>query len=324
MRNTGPIVVLTDHSSTEGSSALLARAVEWVTDAAPLVLDARHFYDGGEGVLRVDGLPTLAVPSEHIEVQPSALVVYEIPPIDRHRFTRFQAAVARSGIPCLGADAQAWRNATDKRRTVERFRAGGIRQEESLVLDDPTPSAALAAFERLGHDVWTRPAIGFGGRDVFHATTEAQLHAARELYRKTGTSWLLTRDAQNFDERGRRHQYRVVVLGRRVLRVCEHVQTDPDAPCNEAQGAVSTVLPLNALPRRLHELAIRATASVGLPFGGVDLVPENGGVVFEVNVHPVLDVPQGFETVAVPFLVAHLSEADSPDVPRSAAVHPHP
>ncbi|WP_159080567.1 hypothetical protein [Nocardia suismassiliense] len=52
MRNTGPIVVLTDHSSTEGSSALLARAVEWVTDAAPLVLDARHFYDGGEGVLR--------------------------------------------------------------------------------------------------------------------------------------------------------------------------------------------------------------------------------------------------------------------------------
>ncbi|MDQ2710153.1 MAG: hypothetical protein M3Z25_22145, partial [Actinomycetota bacterium] len=55
--------------------------------------------------------------------------------------------------------------------------------------------------------------------------------------------WLMSVDADNFTSGGRRHQFRVVVLGDQVLRVCEHVQADPDAPCNEAQGAVSTVLP---------------------------------------------------------------------------------
>lgn len=307
MINTSDIVVMTDHSSTEGSSDQLARAVELVTGTPPLIVDARHFYDGGDGVLRLGARPTLVVPSENVEVQPRALVIYEIPPGDRHRFAHFQAAVARSGIPCLGADARAWRDATDKQCTVARFRAEGIPQEESLVLNRPTWHATLSAFARLGRNVWTRPTIGFGGRDVCHVTTEAQLHAARDLYQKSGSSWLLTRDAHNFDEHGRRHQYRVVVLGERVLRVCEHIQDNPDAPCNEAQGAVSTVLAPDALPEHLLELAVRATASVGLSFGGVDLVPEGGGVVFEVNVHPVLDVPRGLETVALPFVLTHLA-----------------
>ncbi|KAA8886048.1 alpha-L-glutamate ligase [Nocardia colli] len=321
MPSSSDVVVMTDQSSAEGSSAQLARAVELVTGAAPLILDARHFYDGGDGALRLDG--RLVIPSEALDVQPSVLIVYEIPPHDRSRFTRFQADVARSGIPCLGADAQAWRNATDKRHTVDRFRAAGIAQAESLVLDRPTLATALTAFDRLGRNVWARPAVGFGGRDVFHITTAARLHAACEHYRRIGSSWLLTRDAHNFDEHGRRHQYRVVVLGERVLRVCEHVQTDPDAPCNESRGAISTVLAPDVLPQHLRELAVRATASVGLPFGGVDLVPERGGAVFEVNVHPVLDVPQGFETVAVPFVLAHLTDATVNVPARPESVRPH-
>ncbi|MFE9576854.1 RimK family alpha-L-glutamate ligase [Nocardia sp. NPDC006044] len=317
MRSTSDVVVLTDHSSTEGSSGQLARAVELVTGAAPSILDARHFYDGGEGALRPGG--RLVIPAEAVDVRPSVLIVYEIPPADRCRFTRFQADVARNGIPCLGTDAQAWRQATDKRHTVECFRAAGIPQPDSLVLDRPT----LAAFDRLGRNVWTRPVVGYGGHDVFHVTTAAQLHAACEHYRRIGSGWLLSRDAHNFDEHGRRHQYRVVVLGDRVLRVCEHVQTDPDVPCNESYGAISTVLAPDALPQPLRELAVRATASVGLPFGGVDLVPERGGAVFEVNVHPVLDVPQGFETVAVPFVLAHLTDAAAhrPALPESSRTH---
>ncbi len=89
--------------------------------------------------------------------------------------------------------------------------------------------------------------------------------------------------------------------------MCEHVQADPDAPCNEAQGAVSTVLPAEELPVKYRRLAVAATRSLGLSFGGVDLVTENGGVVFEVNVHPMLDVPGGLESVAIPFVRAHLS-----------------
>jgi hypothetical protein len=51
---------------------------------------------------------------------------------------------------------------------------------------------------------------------------------------------------------------------------------------------------------------------LGLPFGGVDLATENGGVVFEVNVHLTLDVPGGLESVAIPFVQAHLRQPRPP------------
>jgi glutathione synthase/RimK-type ligase-like ATP-grasp enzyme len=308
------IVVMTDFGSTEGSSGQLQRAVELLTGDSPAVVDARHFYDGGNGHVRLDrSTATLHVPAEGVVLRPSVVIVYEIPPTDRHRFVRFQRTLARSRLTCLSTEARAWRNATEKHLTVGRFRRAGISQMESVVLRRPTRETATAAFHRLGRDVWTRPAIGFGGRDVFHVTSEDQLRAAADLYATSGTRWLITRDAGNFDSHGRRHQYRIVVLGSRVLRVCEHIQDNPDAPCNEAQGAVSTVLPLDAISRDLLDLAVDATRSLGLQFGGVDLVPENGGAVFEVNVHPVLDVPHGFHTVALPFVQAHLNPPTTTD-----------
>jgi hypothetical protein len=79
---------------------------------------------------------------------------------------------------------------------------------------------------------------------------------------------------------------------------------DPDRA--ESRGALSTVIPVDDFPPDFSQLAISATRSLGLPFGGVDLAIENGGVVFEVNVHPVLDVPGGLETLAIPFVQAHL------------------
>ncbi|GAA5092554.1 hypothetical protein [Nocardia iowensis] len=46
-----------------------------------------------------------------------------------------------------------------------------------------------------------------------------------------------------------------------------------------------------------------------MPFGGVDIAAENGGVVFEVDVHPVLTGEQGFDTTVIPFVQAHLAES---------------
>lgn len=312
------IVLMTDHSSGEGSRPLLQSAVELLLGVSPVLIDARRFMDGGGGRVRRDRRDlSLEVSSEDLVVRPSLVVVYEIPPADRRRFTSFQAALARSCVISLGADAQAWRNATEKQRTVRRFLRDRIPQMESIALQRPSPDAAAQAFERLGRDVWARPTVGLCGNDVFHLTSGQQLRAAFEHYAGAGMDWLVTRDARNFDRQGRRHQFRIVVLGDRVLRVCEHVQEDPDAPCNEAKGAVCTVLPLDALPAEMLRLAVRATSSLGLPFGGVDLAVESGGVVFEVNVHPVLDVAQGLETMAIPLVEAHL--ARSPSLARKSS-----
>ncbi|MDQ2707526.1 MAG: hypothetical protein M3Z25_07750 [Actinomycetota bacterium] len=146
-----------------------------------------------------------------------------------------------------------------------------------------------------------------GGNDVFHITTYEQLGAAAHYYAVTEQDWQVARDANNFNSEGRRHQFRVVVLDGRVVRACEHTQLDPDAPCNESRGAMATLRAIDDLPAGIEQLAVFATSSLGLRFAGVDLAAENGGVVFEVNVHPMFGSVRGLETVAIPYVEAHLA-----------------
>jgi glutathione synthase/RimK-type ligase-like ATP-grasp enzyme len=298
---------MTDYGSQEGSRGPLEKAVEFLTGVPPSLIDARYFLSGGSGRVRSGwGGWRMEVASKGFVATPEVLIVYEIPPADRRRLVAFQRQLPPEGPLYFSADPEAWRNATDKRRTVECFGRDGIPQMETIALCCPAPETARQAFERLGRDAWARPRVGAGGNDVFHVTSRKQLDTVTRHYAATAQDWLLSRDARNFAPDGRRHQFRVVVLHDRVLRVCEHVQANPDAPCNESQGAVSTVVPVEHFPPKYRRLAIAATQSLGLPFGGVDLAIENGGVIFEVNVHPTLDVPGGLESVAIPFVEAHL------------------
>jgi len=301
------VVVMTDHGSGEGSRKPLEQAVALLTGAAPVAVDARHFLAGGTGQVRAgpDGWQIL-VPDDGLVVTPDVLVVYEIPPHRRVEFAGFLRAVPAHVPRSLGLDPRAWHDATDKPNTVRCLRSAGVPHMETVVLTGADRADALRAFADLGGDVWARPAIGCGGRDVFHLTTRAQVLAAREHYASSAQTWMMSRDAGNVADDGSRRQYRVIVLHGRVVRVCEHIQPDPDKPANESQGAASTLVPVDALDAGYQRLAVAATRAVGLPFGGVDLAPGNGGVVFEVNVHPMLDVPGGLESVAVPYVRAHL------------------
>ncbi|GAA0686580.1 hypothetical protein GCM10010193_45560 [Kitasatospora atroaurantiaca] len=302
------MVLMTDHGSMEGSRAILAQAVEILTGQPPVQVDARHFTDVGSGRMSAaGGVLRLEVPGEDLAVEAAGLLVYEIPPAERRRFEAFQHLLRRTRTVTLGSDAGAWRVATEKNLTVERFTHDGIAHMETVSLSRPSPIEAARAFDRLGRSAWARPTVGMGGKDVFHLTTDEQLREAACHYAACGSDWLLARDAENFDAGGRRHQFRVVVLEGRVVRVVEHVQDDPHAPCNEGQGAVSTLLETDELPYELAQLAVSAVKSVGLPFGGVDLAPANGGVVFEVNVHPMFGADRGLETVAIPYVAAHLA-----------------
>ncbi|GAA2796304.1 RimK family alpha-L-glutamate ligase [Kitasatospora aburaviensis] len=343
---------MTDHSSTEGSREVLATAVRALTGRSPVLVDARHYMTGGTGRITGTGTPgagspradgsrpdgprpdgpraegpgvggaggalRLEVPAEGIAVTAEAVLVYEVPPHRRRDFEAFQRLLRDHGARSLGTDAEAWRTATEKDLTIERFVRDGIPHMPTVTLSRPTPEAAAEAVDRLGGDVWARPTVGMGGSDVFHVTTRAQLAAAARHYAEAGTDWLIARDAANFTPDGRRHQYRVVVLDGRVVRTVEHVQANPDAPCNECRGAVSTLLEDGELPGGLAELAVAATKSLGLPLAGVDLAAENGGVVFEANVHPVFGSVGGLETVAVPYAAAHLGPAVGPRTPGVA------
>ncbi|MFE7638410.1 RimK family alpha-L-glutamate ligase [Kitasatospora sp. NPDC057518] len=297
------LVLLTDHSSTEGSRQVLAAAARTLTGREPVQLDARHFLTGGSGLIEADDAGGFRLEAGGRTVTAETVIVYEIPPHRRRAFEDFQRRLRGVGARSLGTDAQAWRAATEKDLTVARFVRDGVPHMPSIALREPSPEAAAEAFAELGGDVWARPCVGMGGDDVFHVTTRAQLDAAARHYARA--PWLLARDARNILPDGRRHQYRVVVLHGRVVRVVEHVQADPDAPCNESRGAVSTVLDYAELPDGLAESAVAAAASLGLDLAGVDLAAESGGVVFEVNVHPAFGL-RGLEQVALPYVAAHL------------------
>lgn len=353
------IALIADPTSPEGCRDYLADAVEQLTGTPPVRIDSRHFETEAAGVTTVTGVPgataaaeatgvggasaatgatgvsatggatgrgvrdggrlRLHVPQEGLDFVPDIVVLYEIPPHRRRALAGFQELLERHDVVTLGTNPDAWRTATEKNLTVARFRRDGIAQMETAVLSRPTAREAAEAFERLGGDTWARPVVGTGGNDTFHVTTHARLEAATVYYAEHGTDWMLSRDAGNFTADGLRHQFRVFVLGGRVVHAREHLQPAADTPCNTCQGATPVHIAPPDLPPRLAELAVAATASVGLPFAGVDLAVENGGVVFEVNVQPAF-VDGELETVAVPYVQAHLDayHARTASGPRAA------
>ncbi|MEV5492117.1 alpha-L-glutamate ligase [Streptomyces bobili] len=338
------IALIADPTSPEECSEYLADAVELLTGAPPVRIDSRHFASGtpedggatgttgttgttgaakatGRGV-RDGGRLRLQVPQEGLDFVPDIVLLYEIPPHRRRALAGFQELLDSHDVVTLGTGADAWRTATEKNLTVERFRRDGVAQMETAVLSRPSAREAAEAFERLGGDTWARPVVGTGGNDTFHVTTPARLEEATAYYAGHGTDWMLSRDAGNFTADGLRHQFRVFVLGGRVVHAREHLQPAPDTPCNTCQGATPVHIDPSDLSPRLTELAVAATASVGLPFAGVDLAVENGGVVFEVNVQPAF-VDGELDTVAVPYVRAHLDAYARTVSGRRTARQPH-
>jgi hypothetical protein len=197
-----------------------------------------------------------------------------------------KAVELRTGTPPLSIDARHFmaggRGRVGSRRTGLWME---VASEEFFVIPEvlimyeipPADRWRLVAFQRR---LSSEEALSFGTEpDAWCNATDKRrtvdcfrgAGVALGHYAASGQGWLLSRDARSVNKDGRRHQFRVVVLHGRVLRVCEHVQADPDAPCNESRGAVSRLIPAEDLPPQYRRLAVAATRSLGLPFGGVDL-----------------------------------------------------
>ncbi|MFD7583816.1 alpha-L-glutamate ligase, partial [Kitasatospora sp. NPDC059817] len=142
------LVLLTDHSSTEGSRDVLAAAARALTGRAPVLLDARHFMTGGGGRIRPDDGGGLRLEADGRSVAADAVVVYEIPPHRRRDFAPFQRLLGAHGARSLGTDVQAWRAATEKDLTVARFTRDGVAHMPTVSLSRPSLRAGGPARAR--------------------------------------------------------------------------------------------------------------------------------------------------------------------------------
>ncbi|MFD5423790.1 RimK family alpha-L-glutamate ligase [Streptomyces sp. NPDC127069] len=286
---------------------VLAPAVEELTGRQPIRLDARGFFSGAGGRIRRHGDRVRLTDPAGRAVEAGTVLVYQIDPADVRRFSRAQGTLAAAGVAPLAGDRMVWRNAIEKDRTVRCFARAGVPHPQTVALRRPSLRYARTAFTRLGGDVWTKPTVGERGQLVRHVTSLAQLRDAVDGYAAAGQDWLMSRDAGNWHPRGGRQCYRITVLDGRPLYAADHRQTDTDRPTNEAAGAHSVVVPLDQVPDRAVSAAVAATSAVGLRFGGVDVaVTANGFTVFEVNVHPGLQLTNHYQPVAIPWVRAQL------------------
>ena len=310
--DTGDIALLTDHSSGEGSRDILVTAIELLTGSPPRVDRRPALHVGGDG----EGDP------------------------------RRRAGPTRGGVRGPGGDTGRGDRLRDPALGTTALRgipAPAARFRGRL---PGSRRRGLSPGHREGPDRRTVPArrrSPHGDDHVASTVTRAgggRLRPAR--WRRLGE----TDDRSGRQRRLPRHHPRAAARRPRALRevgvgladrsgrpelrrtgsappvprrrpggsghagVRARPDWTPTHPATRPRAASRPSYSAKDLPDELASAAISATRALGLPFSGVDLAVENGVVVFEVNVHPVFGTPRGLETVAVPYVEAHLSSRD--------------
>jgi glutathione synthase/RimK-type ligase-like ATP-grasp enzyme len=148
--------------------------------------------------------------------------------------------------------------------------------------------------------VVVRPAVHHQGRHLFMCRTQAEFKAA---IAKCGIGWYA---APFFDKVA---EYRVFCLQGRALAVAKKTPGNPkDVAWNVAQGGRFDNVRWDEWPLKAVKNSLKAFGLSGLDFGGVDIMVDNDGNTFvlEINSAPSLTSPyrqecfaKGFDWVCV-------------------------
>ena len=207
-----------------------------------------------------------------------ALLVRSMPPGSLEQVVFRMDALARleAAGTCVLNPPRALEVAIDKYLATERLRQANL--EVPLTCVCQTATTAMEAFDRLGGRAVIKPLFGGEGRGITAVTDPALADRAFRMLEQMGAVIYL----QEFvDHAG--YDLRLLVLGDEVfgIRRCN----PHDWRTNVSRGAVTEKLEVTA---ELRAVALRASAAVGAPFAGVDLLPARDGrlLALEVNAVP--------------------------------------
>jgi len=165
-------------------------------------------------------------------------------------------------------------------RAVDKFYTSALLQEAGLATVDTVvcerASDAMAAVREFG-DVVIKPIFGSMGHGIVRVSDPDVAFRVVKTLETTRAVFYVQRA---IDHGGR--DYRLFVIGGRVLATIERRAAEGDWRSNVARGA--TAVPFEA-PPEWREMAVQAAAAIGADYAGVDLLPAPNGRVYVLEVN---------------------------------------
>lgn len=187
------------------------------------------------------------------------------------------ASLQRSGVEIVNSP-KAIECATDKYLTTARLEAAGLPAPRTIVCQET--ESAMAAFETLGGDVVIKPIFGAEGRGICRVSDPDLAFRTFRTLERTGAVIY----AQEFIPHPG-FDVRVLVLRGRVLGGMKRFGADGDFRTNCSRNGRGEAYQPNDVE---CDWALRAADSCEATFAGIDLLYDNTGrgYVIEVNAVP--------------------------------------
>jgi ribosomal protein S6--L-glutamate ligase len=172
---------------------------------------------------------------------------------------------------------QALLDACDQWRTLRRLAAAGLRVPRSVIVRQP--SQFMAALQQVPGSSWfVKARRGSKGSHVFLAETPSDAARLVHFLWGEGMSSVLQEDL-----RSQGPVERHLVCGNRVLATAHSTPAPGEFRSNWHRGGRFHAVPTEGASAAL---AAAATAVMGLPYAGVDLIAGETPTVLEVNASP--------------------------------------
>jgi RimK family alpha-L-glutamate ligase len=181
--------------------------------------------------------------------------------------------IEKRGVPVMNS-ARAIEKSVDKFYTTALLQEAGLPTPETVVCENAND--AMAAVAAMG-DVIIKPLFGSMGHGMVRVSDpDVAFRVVRSLEQLRIVFYV-----QRVVDHGSR-DVRVFVIGGRVLAAIERRAPDGHWRTNVSLGG--SARPFD-LPPAWEDLALRAAATIGADYAGVDLLPSRDGTVFVLEVN---------------------------------------
>lgn len=222
---------------------------------------------GGAGALRSEGVPLFESDAVLARIIPSGSLEQIIYRVDALHW------LEERGVPVINSP-RAIERAVDKFYTSALLHEAGVPTVETVVCE--RAADAVAAVREFG-DAVIKPIFGSMGHGLVRVSDPDVAFRVAKTLETTRAVFYVQRA---IDHGGR--DYRVFVVGGRVLAAIERRAADGDWRSNVARGATATAFDA---PPEWQQMAVRAAAAIEADYAGVDLLQGQDGRVYVLEVN---------------------------------------